>query len=506
MHPAQAESMLTRGYTNSKPVDVRGTAALHLPCREGQRWRVAGGGDEDLHIRGTSNNLHGRCLRIGSLNLWTVEEHLELYIKSLEAQGSPESAGSFTLAVEKARERFLTFQQQSPAYYLLRIFQAAVASGTPELHVTFGRTELNLWFVGNLEAFSPEKVQAALVDPNSWDDSPLGHLAIGLLCALSAASKIVWVQSVNQQVTGLVLSDTESQVAPAVLSHRPLSSDSDFFLLRVQKTEAWIALTSATAQEHSEATIRFQHAPMLVELDSRPLKYEALPCKADWFDGFTPPRILCQAWLGQKMPWCAHFTEVESDLWINRRPDTKPLVQMSVPLCSGVGELRLPVALEGPDVVILIKHGLTLGKVVLKEKGLGAEFILHCNLPTDLSGLAVRESSELQALKLELEVLLQTVRCRILTHLNRLEIVAISALGQTGETAKGLATVAAWGGELGLLAIPFIALGSVGVYAKNVAKRWNLGDLKEHLLREIGRRLQVPTGESTAANTSTSVV
>ncbi len=416
-----------------------------------------------------------------------MNQDIELFLAAQASDGEVQSEGEFTLAVEKAKERYLTFQEANPAYYFLRIFQAAVACGPSQIRVTFGKSLIVLWFPGSHPDLSPESVGRALEDPSCWDNSALGYLSVGLLCSYTAgAREVKWVQRRGEDVSALAFCEEGTRVAPASLSRDPEGCPGDFCLFSLKKPSTWIM--SATAAEHAEALTRCQHAPLSVKLDGQSLVYTPGVPENDWCEGLTPARFLCQARFSQSDEPLVGYHALSPNLSVTFGSEG-PLFVLCLPDLPISGELRIPLALTGKNTLVPVNSGVALDRLTLDEEGLGAEFVLHTELPVDLSGLAARESPELEALKSQLRETLALVRDHLVPHLETFHFELVPAWKETGSKAlSGMAAAFSFG-EFGLLATPVIAVGSVGLYAYNVQRRWKLGDIQTYLRTTVKERL-----------------
>lgn len=429
-----------------------------------------------------------------------MKQDLELFLASQTSEGSVlESEGTFTLAVEKAKEKYLTFQEANPSYYFLRVFQAAVACRPERIRLTLGRSVITLWFAGSYPELSPNEVGKALEDPRSWDDSALGYLAVGLLCSHAAgATEAVWVQRAGEQLVGLAFSGESCRVAPASLSRDPEGCPGDFSLLTIKKPANWVL--SANSKEHAESLKRCRHAPLPIQIDGRLLEHTPVPPKNEWCEGLTPPRFLCKVCLGAPEEPVVSYRCLEPGLAVTGEPQL-PFFQLWLPEAPVSGDLYLPLALSGANRLVPVNSGVSLDDLVLEEAGVGASFFIQTELPVDLSGLAARDSHQLDSLKVELAKLIPQVATRLLPHLDKLEFELVSALKETGESAfRGFGAALTFG-ELGLLAAPLIAVGSVGVFAYNVRRRWKIGDVEEHLRQGVANRLTYRVGHLASIDT-----
>lgn len=105
---------------------------------------------------------------------------LETYLQKQHAAGRMASHGEFTVALEKARQKLRQFQLGNPNFYLLKVFQAAVASGCARVNLELKHNRVSLWFCVEDAPFSFPELLEGLSCVLGLAPSPLRDLAVGL--------------------------------------------------------------------------------------------------------------------------------------------------------------------------------------------------------------------------------------------------------------------------------------------------------------------------------------
>ena len=110
---------------------------------------------------------------------------LESYLEKLRQQGQADTLGQkFTLDLEAQARKICRYQSETPALWLLKLVQAAVASGAPEVRIQLKRNTLEGRFLPGEQGRCLK-----LHDENQpvW----VGHLRLALLAALSLQASAV---------------------------------------------------------------------------------------------------------------------------------------------------------------------------------------------------------------------------------------------------------------------------------------------------------------------------
>lgn len=203
---------------------------------------------------------------------------LHTFLQSQSREGTLEATSRFTIDHAKAREKRSRFQVSNRSLWLIKLVQAAIAAGAPEIAITFGRRTARV-------AFTPEQPWEAheVLDILSQDREPtdpaMRHLVTGLLGACDG-----WTQTVRWTVgeTAVQLDEAGSQI-------RSVRTKREFLLeaTRPARGIRWPALLAAplhlVVREVLEDFVCVAaHAwtsPIPVRLDGRLLErgYDAVP-------------------------------------------------------------------------------------------------------------------------------------------------------------------------------------------------------------------------------------
>lgn len=171
----------------------------------------------------------------------------------------------------KVRENFGRFQLGDSGLWLVKLLQAAVASGAPEFRVTFARRKVCVVFTPRTR-WDAEEILAALASPTTTSDRALSHLAIGLCaCASPAGQTISWSLGDKR----IVLDGK----APRVTA-KPHQAEFLFEASRPPRKLAWGKLLVVplqqvirqTLEEWSALASRSWPSPIPVFVDGRPLR------------------------------------------------------------------------------------------------------------------------------------------------------------------------------------------------------------------------------------------
>ena len=216
---------------------------------------------------------------------------MDNFVAQQRADGTKDSTGRFTLSPDLAREKLRDYQLEHPGSYILKMVQAAIRSGAPQILVQAGRRELSLRFTTEDPKLSePQRILEAFEEFQNLPDSSLRHLILGLNAALSdsSISEVRW-----ESPQGGLLMDSEK------IEGVPISSSG--YGLRVRKNTTlfkWFLGTSFL-NEIVHLNIRCLYAPSRILVDKRvvnssnPERFG--PYSQDQF-GFQSPAYLFEAY------------------------------------------------------------------------------------------------------------------------------------------------------------------------------------------------------------------
>jgi hypothetical protein len=159
---------------------------------------------------------------------------LASFIEAQRAAGSFESAGSFTLALEKAVQKLSTHSLVNPEDYILKLVQCAVRLGVEELHVKLLKRSVLVFFETDIRerTVSVDALSLALAAPLEESEPARAYLALAL-CSASGQSptELMWGEWSGDEGTILSLAAGRSEVfsnAPSPASS-PWLRDEGFF-------------------------------------------------------------------------------------------------------------------------------------------------------------------------------------------------------------------------------------------------------------------------------------
>ena len=401
---------------------------------------------------------------------------LSSYIEAQRAAGSFESAGSFTLALEKAVEKLSSHSLVKPEDYILKLVQCAVRLQVGELHVKLLKRSVLLFFETKTadRTVSVEALSLALAAPLEESNPARSYLAMAL-CAVAGQSpaELMWGEWDSEgQGTILSLAKGRSEVFQNAPFPRmePLAPGRRFFLFFMSKPSSGLPI-GQTAAEHSAITRRCSFAPMPLILDGTPIG-PSLPLT---LAGSDPVSELTSAYLGaleitqhedRPLRWPA--SPSSKRVWANIpdglndfSPTLPPVFRLRLPrgfhspMTSEAHfseAFGVPIHLYGSSHLYYVKDGVVLHPVKAHDAGGGAFAVLDGqHVKTDLTGLQVVHD---ESVDLDIARVTQTWKAQIDLMLSTpppvYENHPIYTRGSTLMTALGCCLL----GPLGLLAGP----------------------------------------------------
>lgn len=349
---------------------------------------------------------------------------LSAFIEAQRSAGKVESAGTFTLAIEKARDKLASHTLGKPEEYILKLVQAAVALQVDELFIELQRSAVLFFFEvpqSNGE-LTIEHLADALFSPLQELHQGRAHLALALSAmAATEPVELMWGEwgTESSQILSLGRGRSELFRDPPFPRTQTLAPDRRFHLLYLKKQSSGVSL-SQTAEEGKLLKERCCFAPVSIRLDGSPLE-PALP-RIDTLS--DPIRQLISLYLGalrfeQQGPCLLRWPGA------TREPSfLSPLPSSLSPVCAGfpptlISELpeslQLPLSkpfsfsalhgvpcfLYGSSHIHYLKDGVLLDPITTHEAGGGAFSILDGQaLKTDITGLRAVENEQVAIDKL----------------------------------------------------------------------------------------------------------
>jgi hypothetical protein len=334
------------------------------------------------------------------------------FIEAQRNAGTVESAGSFTLAIEKARDKLASYSLSRPEDYILKLVQCAVILGVDELFIELQRSAVILFFEvdGHNHDLAVDRLTDALLSPLDESHRGRSHLSLAL-CAMAAEKpvELMWGEWGPEDSLILSLGHGRSELFrnPPFPRTEPLPSNRRFHLLYMKKPSTSVS-PSQTAVERDAVVKRCSFAPIRINIGGKRLG-PSLPPVVSRTD---PLRELGQ-YLGafrleQEPPCTLH--------WPKPVGGHRPLPHGLQKICNGLPpalivdlpeERFLPLdepiefsamygveaCLYGPSQIHYLKDGVLMDPVTTHKVGGNAFAVLDGNdLRTDLTGLKVVEA------------------------------------------------------------------------------------------------------------------
>lgn len=328
-----------------------------------------------------------------------------------------ESAGSFTLAIEKARDKLATYSLAQPEDYILKLVQCAVSLGVDELFVDLRRSDVMLFFEvpSSDDTLAIDRLTEALLSPLEEKNRSRSHLAFAL-CALAAQQpkELMWGEWGPDASLILSLGHGRSELFrnPPFPRTTSLPGNRRFHLLyfkKQQKPGPGVSL-SLTSGESQALRSRCSFSPIAVHLNGKSLA-PSLPMAdplSDVVGQLTGP------WWGavrleQVQPCTLRWPEARTgdsrfrtsspppfqDLspgvppaYIVEQPETLQLPMLNQHHFSAI--YGVPAFLYGQASLYYLQDGILLSPLVAHAAGGGAIAVLDgSGLKTDVTGLQV---------------------------------------------------------------------------------------------------------------------
>lgn len=197
-----------------------------------------------------------------------VPAELQAILDEKRCAGRVDSSGGFTLDLKRAQVKLQRFALADPAYYILKVLQAGVASGSPLLSVQLKRRETRLAFQWpHEEAIPTGELLTALGNPTGAARPAVRHLAIGLNAAVGVNPRsIEWVAWDGQ--AGQWIEIQGGEVSVAELDEPPWDPPTAGYRLVLHRSW-WRTLLPQAAGEHQALYGRCRFSPVPIYLDSR---------------------------------------------------------------------------------------------------------------------------------------------------------------------------------------------------------------------------------------------
>lgn len=122
---------------------------------------------------------------------------MDKFLHQQAAEGEADSAGVFTIAWARRRQKLRRFQEGYPAFYLLKLYQAAYCCRPEEIRIQLESNQVILEFdlPQARPELEPENLRALLERDESYPRGLLHHLLTGLNAAALAGQRASWACS-----------------------------------------------------------------------------------------------------------------------------------------------------------------------------------------------------------------------------------------------------------------------------------------------------------------------
>ena len=187
---------------------------------------------------------------------------MDRFLAELRDEGITDSRGTFTIDAALARSKMAAFQLPDPASYVLKVVQAAVASGASALEVKSGRDYLSMAFrSADRDLCDTAVVGGAVLRVSSLSRSALRHLAVGLNAGCSVAEELRW-----ETPSGTLLLTTEG------LSVEPGGTDLLKLTIRKKRSLLQWFIGSPFFEELRRLSESCLYAPLDLRIDEREIE------------------------------------------------------------------------------------------------------------------------------------------------------------------------------------------------------------------------------------------
>lgn len=343
---------------------------------------------------------------------------LDAYLRAQLDEAQTDSSGSFTLAEHEAIRKLAGFALERDTAWILKVVQAAVASGSQALRIRLTSEGADFKFLPT-RRWTNADFRRCFADPQPDADPALELLKHGLwnislhhghpfsLSMPDHDQALIWTGS------GFAERSTEPTTAVHLsVSHRSLQQGKGILLLR----------DFHAAQRNSALLKEVSHfaytAPLHLTVDGRPLaalqlcpthgsNASSMPFALGWTERGGEPLPLPPATWGRYRVQASPDEQLAADAPLLGEPSAKIHAALMVSLeyqRVGEGQSSRLQACRRPSILHWVSHGVLIGRtqLALPESCVaGAVFASTHGLPTDLSGLQMVRSVAALARKQE---------------------------------------------------------------------------------------------------------
>ncbi|MCA9781209.1 MAG: hypothetical protein KC800_31025, partial [Candidatus Eremiobacteraeota bacterium] len=195
---------------------------------------------------------------------------LDQFLNSLQSGGEYVQTSEFTLNTLKAREKLSQYQLADTGLWLVKLLQAAVVIGSPEVQIKFGKRQVTVQFENSRNYRAGALLQHVL-SGEIPSDRALWHLITGLRASATFSSELVrWScgrERASLDGSGSVVERVQEHPYFLVECSRPSRQRS----LKKALTSSVYHLAKETVEEHDAVRSRCWASPIPVFLDGQEL-------------------------------------------------------------------------------------------------------------------------------------------------------------------------------------------------------------------------------------------
>lgn len=370
-------------------------------------------------------------------------ESLKDFLARERSAGSFSSSGLFTLSLKAAQKKLAESRLPNPGFWLLKIVQAAVASGANYVQIRLSRTRTRITFDGPGEDLGgPGEVASNLFALADLKRSSHRHLVLGICAAsgLPFKHRLLWRDSRHQR-----------QLSISGDTVRVDQSECEGFTLVLEQRLGWFGRPFDRAQYHQMLHQRCRHAPIPVLFDGRDLTREHTPPTGNEDLTLVEAHTLGEPGLRSPAPGAdyqrsrgaLHWMPKPSDRrWVKATPPLVYLLDSNPPKEEGILNSSQVVSIKElarPGRLIAVKDGVDMDPVFLDSPGF--EVLLPADgLTLDASDFAVVQNQAWSALTADLDsklgLALRAVDSGTIDRLFRHRIQASQRSGEFSNIAR----------------------------------------------------------------------
>lgn len=366
-----------------------------------------------------------------------MPKNLDDFLERKKAGGKVKSSGLFTISLRAAKRKLATSRLPKPSFWLLKIVQAAVASGAQAVKISLLQSKTRVSFGGPGHGLGdPGEVANDLFELGEGRSRAHRHLMVGLSAAsgLEHFYQIVWQDPRYEQQ--LEASHKRVQVK---------ASKAQQFCLTVERRAGWFGIPEGRAEEQQAILERCKHLSAPLYFEGQDITCGHL-CKRD-AGGVIAVESHQRGSKQMRFPSPGASYRKDGDRLIWEPKPGDPRLNGSSPPCVyhfSAGLPRMTDALTSESVVVLsekassgqlivLRDGVELDPVMIPHPGFTV-YLSEWRLRVDASEFGVVENREFEDLRERVNSLVkQAVDAIDNTSIDRLFRYRIQALQAAGK-------------------------------------------------------------------------